>query len=360
MFRRLKRTVLYIYLLLKKNTVSPEKSIYIELPEVSTGAMRRLTHIYSLFKENDYYCNVYIPFFTFINTKKFIHITRDKQFNLVGKSHKKVSSWVVSDQTEASATKLIRINYNIFTDKVDPVQDIFYPIGFHPDLMSKENESVARSLSGKDERKIAAFFAGNVLERKYTNQRTKEYFNINTRYEIIKAIQDNLSSDYVYFPVSYEDLLEKMESGYLRNKVVIMDTQKAGIPQHQWLRLLSETDYFIYTPGILYPWCHNQIESMAAGAVPITQFPHIFHPELQDKENCFTWQTTQELVEILKEIASGKINTNYTSTLRMNINAYYESNYSFESFGKRIERFIKEDDRDSIQLYICAGEHSMV
>ncbi|WP_321990727.1 hypothetical protein [Marispirochaeta aestuarii] len=360
MFRRLKRTILYISLLLKKNASSPEKSIYIELPEVSTGAMRRLTHIYSLFKENGYYCNVYIPFLTFINTKKFIHITRDKQFNLVCKSFKKEARYVASDQKEASANNLIKVNYNIFTDKVDPVRDIFYPIGFHPDLMSKENENFARSLSGKHDRKIAAFFAGNVLERKYTNQRTKEYFNINTRYEIIKAIQDNLSSDYVYFPGSYEDLLEKMESGYLRNKVVIMDTQKAGIPQHQWLRLLSESDYFIYTPGILYPWCHNQIESMAAGAIPITQFPHIFHPELQEKENCFTWQTTRELVDILKEIAAGKINANHTSTLRMNINAYYETHYSFESFGKRIERLLNEDARDSIQLYICAGEHSMI
>ena len=319
-----------------------------------------MSHIYYLFREAGYSCFVHIPFFNFIHRKYFFGITRDKGFVLVSKSFKKKNTLIVSDTPAAVSNKTVRINYNIFTDKVDPVRDIFYPIGFHPDLMSKENESFARSLSVKHERKIAAFFAGNILERKYTNRRTKEYFNINTRYEIIAAIRDNLSSDYSYFPGSYEDLLEKMESGYLRNKVVIMDTQKAGIPQHQWLRLLSETDYFIYTPGILYPWCHNQIESMAAGAVPITQFPHIFHPELQDKENCFTWQTTQNLVDILKEIATGKINANHTSTLRMNINAYYETNYSFESFGKRIERFLNEADRDSVQLYICAGEHSMV
>ena len=359
MLKILRNSILYFSLMLKSKRNIPSNSVYIELLEVSTGAIRRLSHIYYLFKETGYHVFVHIPFRIFISRKNFFGITSDKEFLLVSRTFRKKDIIVVSDTPETSRNKTVCINYNIFTDKIDTSVDVFYPIGFHPDLMSKKNESLARSLSGNNERKIAAFFAGNILERKYTNKRTKEYFNINTRYEIVQSIQDTLSKEYLYFPVSYEDLLKKMESGFLKNKIVIMNTQKAGIPQHEWLRLLSETNYFIYTPGILYPWCHNQIESMAAGSIPITQFPHIFHPNLRNQENCFTWKTTDELVEILKEITNGTITVDQTTILRDNINAYYQSNFSFGSFIKRIDKFLEKDTLDSIQLYICAGEHSM-
>ena len=336
------------------------KTVYIELTKVKKGMIRRLSQIYKLFEISGYTCYIHIPFLTFIQLKNFLNITREDNFVLSARAAEKTAQLTVFDkENPIIQKKCIYVDYSVFEKVIATEKNIFYPISFHPDILSISNEKEALDLSSNNNRKIGVFFAGNLNRRKYSDPRTKEYFRINTRYEIIQEIQNKLAPSKLYCPSSFAELIENMESGNLKNKVVIVDTDIAKIPSTRWFSIIGESDFFLHTPGILYPWCHNQIESMATGTIPITQFPHIFHPNLKDGENSLTWNNFSELRDTLEIITDNKMSDEVVNNLRLGTIRYYREIFSFSSFSKRLQMFINDPDRKMMRMFICAGEHSM-
>ena len=137
----------------------------------------------------------------------------------------------------------------------------------------------------------------------------------------------------------------------VKDKIVLIDIQKFKIPSSEYFNVLLKTDFFIFMPGYIQPFCHNQIEAMASGAVPITQFPDIFNPPLVHKKTAVVFDSASDLIHLLAEINT--IPQEEIFYLRQNIVKYYVDNYGFKSV---CEKIINPHYK---KICICAGDYSM-
>jgi len=47
------------------------------------------------------------------------------------------------------------------------------------------------------------------------------------------------------------------------------------------------------------PLCHNLIEALAMGAIPILQYPQYMTPPLTDNVNCLRYQDAEDLIKVI-------------------------------------------------------------
>ena len=155
--------------------------------------------------------------------------------------------------------KMIVLDYNVFEKKKDYSDGYFFPISFYPSFLTKKNEQFALSGSKNTKRKILVLFVGTI-DHHYKNERTKDYFKINTRSEVFDYIVENIPSDMIYIPKSWEEMKKKMVGGELEEKIVLLNAKKVSIPQDEYFPVLHDTWFFIHMSGYIQPFCHNQIE----------------------------------------------------------------------------------------------------
>ncbi len=89
----------------------------------------------------------------------------------------------------------------------------------------------------------------------------------------------------------------------------------------EYLKLCANSDFFICAPGLFYPHCHNKIEAMACGAIPITCYADYMHPPMRDMENCLAYKTPDELGAAVDKALS--LSREEIAGLRINVLSYY-------------------------------------
>ena len=92
--------------------------------------------------------------------------------------------------------------------------------------------------------------------------------------------------------------------------------------------------------GVGTPFCHNQIESMLAGCIPLTQFARFFVPPFAHESDSLIFNTLDELVFLLNNIVSGKY-ISHLDSMRKEIIDYYKNYYSVESFNNKLSYLFK-------------------
>lgn len=235
--------------------------------------------------------------------------------------------------------------------------DFFYPITMYRKFLFPyiEREVYKKTLENK-KRKIAAVFIGNT-DADYNNILTKKMFNINTRHEIFSYIQTHCSNDMLYMPPSLDDLFEKISADTLIHKIVLLNINNFSIPNNLWFDILLESEFFIHMAGYIQPYCHNQIESMLAGCIPITQFSSFFIPHFEHQKNALIFDTLEELMTILTQIIQYEYDppSPLIPVMRENILNYYRDNYSFQSFENKLSYLI-ENKIEYAVYHIATGE----
>lgn len=78
------------------------------------------------------------------------------------------------------------------------------------------------------------------------------------------------------------------------------------------------------------PLCHNAIESMAVGTIPVTNYPDWFFPSLEHLKNCIRFTTKEDLIETIKLVLS--MDKFQIEQLRKNVLEYYDQYLSCDSF----------------------------
>jgi hypothetical protein len=282
-------------------------------------------------------------------------ISRDKRAIWAKPSDMKRCGVILSDRIANISEsflrdkKVFRLHYDIFNE--EKINAFYYPISFHPDFQFKRTEDYLLSMADNKDRQIGVLFAGWV-DGNYRRDITKEYFKINTRDETFSYIIKHLNPSCLAAPRSYDEMKEMMDRGLLRNKVVVVDRSRFSIVGNEYLKTLAQSNYFIYMCGSIFPYCHNHIESIASGAIPITQFPYLFTPGYEHEKNALVYRELPELTALLEKIC-GNGYASLTETMRRNIIAYYKEHLGFDSFNRVLEQ-------DSIRdIVICAGEYSM-
>lgn len=135
-------------------------------------------------------------------------------------------------------------------------------------------------------------FAGD--SKGYTRNRVRYPGPKLPRLEVLTTLKERLGDEVV--PVSGADEIACLcEAGFVRR--FVLSDSGSGITPSQWLPTLARADFFLCPPGIVMPMCHNVVEAMAVGTIPLIGYPEWLHPNLKHLENCVVFDGKDDLVE---------------------------------------------------------------
>jgi len=361
---KLEGLLFYVRFSMRKACISnPKKTVLIHISFIDPPGMR-LFQIFSHFLYSGYTCYFDISFSQYIQLKRYGK--KATLFKGVYPFSKKIQhySLAISNDKEylenmTEKTLKIFMNFRIFNHLNDISKDaMFYPLVTFIKYNKPFIETNVLSKALSTERKIGAFFVGNKQPATYNADHTKKLFNVNTRYETFNYILDNLPQETLYIPTDMDSFLKDIECGALAKKVVLLDTNNFEIPKKYYFNVLLQTDFFIHMSGVIYPYCHNQIESMMAGCIPVTQFSKFFIPPFQHEIDSLVFNSLNDLISILHKITSGDYNSMIQS-MRKNIFDYYIQHYSFKSFNNKLTHIVN-NNLNYTDYYITTGSNYII
>lgn len=185
-----------------------------------------------------------------------------------------------------------------------------------------------RAVDPMPERERGVFFFGNMDASAYDRTAELRTFGCFTRTHVIQLLQERLAQ-HVRFPAD-RSLIAVEADRY----VVLMDRGRSYIPPQELLSTLRRFDFFLALSGVVMPLCHNVVEAMCAGCVPILQYPHLMSPPLQHGVNCLSYSTEEELLSILERIPLMK--KEEVAILRRNVCDHYDRYLTPEKVVARI------------------------
>ncbi len=110
---------------------------------------------------------------------------------------------------------------------------------------------------------------------------------------------------------------------------MVCEASSCYIPQATFLDVLSGCAFFLAAPGVAVPMCHNVVEAMSVGAVPVLNYPEQFDPPLEHRVNCLAFSTADELTRCVREALS--MDEGRVAALRLGALAYYKRYLSPEA-----------------------------
>lgn len=210
-------------------------------------------------------------------------------------------------------------------------QMIWRPFFMHPYMYRFGMIKDAESLRTTD-RRLRIFFAGDTTRGLYSNPEMKKKYNLIPRAEGVEAVLE--LKEKVTKITDLAGFLKIINGDEYRNACYLLSAN--GIHPKEWLGILSKSDFFICFPGTDMPMCHNTIESMSVGTIPIISYHDWFFPALEHKKNAIVYQGTREdLQKKIIEVLS--MTSEEIAAMRRNVIEYYEQNLKNESFFKNFD-----------------------
>ena len=225
--------------------------------------------------------------------------------------------------------KKIQVNFDTFSPYWFK-RPIIMPYPIHPSQATidlKERLKILRS----SEKNIGVFFSGDT--KGYVRNRVRYPKAKLPRLEIVNAILDRMGENVLHvedLPV----LNNQKDTSYIQ-KCVIIDTSKGWVNEKHWLRYLARANFFLSPPGMVMPMCHNIVEAMAVGAIPITNYPEWFDPTLTHMKDCIVFDDKDDLIKKLK--LALRMDQSQVERMRDNTIAYYQNHLNPDTFVSRIE-----------------------
>lgn len=225
--------------------------------------------------------------------------------------------------------KQLRVRFDMFSPYRFS-KPIIMPYAVHP--MHAERV-VGESLAGlrATKRNVRILFAGDLEGYKRTWIRYPEAKL--TRTEVISTLKERLG-DPLRLANTPQDLNAVMESGYTR-QLVIVDNDGARIEWTRWMDVIARADFFLCPPGIVMPMCHNIVEAMAIGTIPITSYPEWFSPKLEHLKNCVVFNGKDDLIDKVNMALA--MSDDQKLEIRENAMRYYELHLKPETFVRKVE-----------------------
>jgi len=202
--------------------------------------------------------------------------------------------------------------------------EVAFPFFVHPWIANGLKASAAPT------RRARLFFGGNTEEGKYDKDVIRDTYQMLTRREMLAVAADTIPADDTYKPTDATAWLASPDF----HLFVFCETQRCRIPPGRWLEALSRADFFLACPGVGMPLCHNVIESLVAGCIPILQYGTYLSPPLEDRVNCLAFHDAESLAGVLESIFT--MSESEIAALRANVRAYYEERLAPGRFSKRL------------------------
>ena len=237
--------------------------------------------------------------------------------------------------------KRLRIRFNLFSPYPFS-KPIIMPYAVHPMHAKKVAGDSLRELQATA-RKVRILFAGDLVgyKRRWINYPKQKL----SRIDVISTIKERLGEP-LRIVNTTQELNGIMESAYTK-QFVFVDNDGARVEWSRWLDIIARSDFFLCPPGIVMPMCHNIIEAMAVGAIPITSYPEWFSPKLEHLKNCIVFNDKDDLIEKINMALM--MSDDQRIEIRENAMKYYELKLKPETFVRKVES--RTDSRLNILMY---------
>jgi hypothetical protein len=238
--------------------------------------------------------------------------------------------------------KKIEVKFDIFSRYWlgDP---IILPFPMHPAHAGADLPQRLQSLR-QTERKVRIFFAGDT--NGYVRNRIRYPREKLPRLEVINTILERMGDK----ALSVDDgnaLQALLSLGDYSNKCVVVDANRFRIDEQRWLSTVARADFFLCPPGYVMPMCHNAVEAMAVGAIPLIGYPEWFQPGLRHMQDCVAFGDKKDLIAMVNQIL--EMDDEQISEMRRRVIEYYDRHLVADSFIRRIEA---ARDRKIVMLVI--------
>lgn len=289
----------------------------------------------------------YFPVFTArrltvstFGTSKVKSLLLEKRLGTIGSADDFTEPFFLITDTDAKpaeATKIVRVGY----EQRLPVGEgeIPFPVFVHPRIAI--GDKLPFSYDPDAKRSVRMFFGGNTEEGKYDKNVIGEVYHMLTRREMIAAAVDQVGEGRIHRPMEANAWLSSDEPA----DFVLVETQKCKIPAERWLDAMAKADFFLACPGVGMPLCHNLIETMATGTVPILQYSAYLTPKLEDGVNCLTFHDEVSLRNVTDRVTA--MDEAEILNLRHGAKAYYDT---YLAPGRFADRLLKGEDPDTVLL----------
>lgn len=221
-----------------------------------------------------------------------------------------------------------------------------------PFVMHASQYQYMRDAGKTASRSIRIFFSGNSDPGSYNNPVFLNAFKILNRHEIKQFVISE-----------FAHVLNTQKIGDHSKPLWWIDWQwKPGqsggydnrIKNEEWLSFLGKSAFFLACPGVLMPMCHNLIEAMYCGCIPILQHPGLFDPPLEDGINCLVFNSRESLKERIETALA--MDSEKLSEMQKEVKHYYNAYVSPEYFksvltNQRFKRYYFQVNQVSTQLW---------
>ncbi|MDH3947321.1 MAG: exostosin family protein [Gammaproteobacteria bacterium] len=236
--------------------------------------------------------------------------------------------------------KRIQIRFNIFSSyfwsAFSKSRPIVMPYPMHPLLYGADLES--RLQAGRQQKRtMRIFFSGDT--EGYRKNRIHYPTKKLTRSEIIGTITEVIGDNAIR--VTDTESHNRLLGGEYIQKFVIVDNKEFRIESRYWLETLSKSDFFLCPPGYVMPMCHNVIEAMSVGTIPVINYPEWLNPSLTDMVNCVAFDDKDELIRKINHILNMK--EEEINEMRSRVIEYYQNNLDPEVFVNKLEMNTEKD-----------------
>jgi hypothetical protein len=230
--------------------------------------------------------------------------------------------------------KKVRIRFDLFAPFWFS-NPIIIPFSMHPLQANVSTRQLDECRTRN--RKMRVFFSGD----------TKHYGRTWVRYPkpklprlpIVNAVMEDMGNEVLV--IGDSNALDALRDGTYANKCVMTASSDVRIEPEDWLSTIAMADFFLSPPGIVMPMCHNIIEAMAVGTIPITNYPEWLDPHLEHMENCIVFDDRDDLITKLKTVL--EMDPEEIARLKSNVIDYYNTYMRPDTFIARVESSVDRE-----------------
>ncbi|WP_294303762.1 hypothetical protein [uncultured Chryseobacterium sp.] len=222
------------------------------------------------------------------------------------------------------------------------------PMSFHPFMYSQEIWN--HKIDTERKRFNSIFCYGNFHAQAYLDIKRTE-FTVKTRTALLAFFMKKEKFVSVH---GKKDITSADD--VMNEKYVFAIKENYGIRMEDIRELLSYFNFYLCCPGVVMPLCHNVIEAMSVGTIPLIQkeYAEVMYPKLQHRTNAVIFKDLDELESILQNEIF-----NYSEqeilAMKTNVLKYYEEYLSPEGMVKNLNQSILEK-----KLIYLQAEHRSV
>lgn len=323
-----------------------EKALLVNLenPQLYHRFTYLMLKFYQLSGYNIYYPMDFSKFRNLRNKDRYLGlIMREKNFLAI--NNKNLPEKFVELKDEMFSPDYF---YSYF-EKGNQEENAFHiPMSFHP--LMYHNGIWNIKVNFQKTRINSIFCYGNFDSKAYLAIR-KTNFKVKNRLDLLHFFQKKNQ----YLSIGSKEEITENKKGNLNEKYIFAIKENYQIKMEDIRVMQSYFNFYLCCPGVVMPLCHNVIEAMSVGTIPLIEreYAEVMYPNLQNNVNAIIFNNLEHLNEILEQIFNYK--EEKISEMRGKILSYYQDFLSPESVVKSINKNIENQN-----LIYLQAEHRSV